>query len=83
MDLKQNVNNLIRDIERNSNLILAIYEHNNGYMLEIYKVLDNISDEELEPIKKRYDDLLGQYKYLKGFYEVIKMIEFKDLKIIK
>ena len=82
MDLKQNVKNLIRDIETNTNLMIAIYRHNEDYMLEIYKVLNDINDEELEPIKKRYDDLLGHYKYLKGMYETIKMIEFKDLEII-
>lgn len=82
MDLKRNVENLIKNIETTSNLIVAIYKHNEGYMLEIYKVLDDVNYETLDPIKKRYDDLLGHYKYLRGMYETIKMIEFKDLKLI-
>ena len=79
MNLKQNINNLIKDIESDTNLILTICEHNNGYMLDIYKVA---SDETLEPIKKRYDDLLGHYKYLRGMYETIKMLELEDLELI-
>ena len=79
MDLKQNVNNLIKNIENKTNLILTICEHNKGYMIDIYKVA---SDETLEPIKKRYDDLLGQYKYLLGMYETIKMLELEDLELI-
>ena len=79
MDLKQNINNLIKNIENKTNLILTICEHNKGYMIDIYKVA---SDETLEPIKKRYDDLLGQYKYLLGMYETIKMLELEDLELI-
>ena len=79
MDLKQNVNSLIRNIEKNTSLILVIYDYNNGYILDIYKVL---SDKTQKKIKKRYDDLLGQYKYLRGMYETIKMLEFEDLELI-
>ena len=74
MDLKQNVNNLTKYIEENSNLIILIYEDKNIYCVEIM-------NEECEDLKKRYDDLLGQYKYLKGMYETIKMFQFKDLEI--
>lgn len=83
MDLKENVDKLIKDIESKTNLILVIYKHNEGYMLETYKVLNDISNEVIEPIKKRYDDLLGQYKYLRGMYTTIKMLEFEYLEIIK
>lgn len=74
MDLKQNVNNLTKYIEENSNLIILIYEDKNMYCVEIM-------NENGEDLKKRYDDLLGQYKYLKGMYETIKMFQFKDLEI--
>ena len=40
-----------------------------------------IMNEKGEDLKKRYDDLLGQYKYLKGMYEAIKMFQFNDLEI--
>lgn len=74
MDLKQNVNNLIKYIEENSNLIILIYEDKNMYCVEIM-------NENGEDLKKRYDDLLSQYKYLKGMYETIKMFQFNDLEI--
>ena len=74
MDLRQNVNNLIKYIEENSNLIILIYEDKNMYCVEIM-------NENGEDLKKRYDDLLSQYKYLKGMYETIKMFQFKDLEI--
>ncbi len=74
MDLRQNVNNLIKYIEENSNLIILIYEDKNMYCVEIM-------NENGDDLKKRYDDLLGQYKYLKGMYETIKMFQFKDLEI--
>lgn len=74
MDLKQNVDNLIKYIEENSNLIILIYEDKNMYCVEIM-------NENGEDLKKRYDDLLSQYKYLKGMYETIKMFQFKDLEI--
>lgn len=74
MDLKQNVNNLTKYIEENSNLIILIYEDKNMYCVEIM-------NENGDDLKKRYDDLLGHYKYLKGMYETIKMFQFKDLEI--
>lgn len=74
MDLKQNVNNLTKYIEENSNLIILIYEDKNMYCVEVM-------NEKGEGLKKRYDDLLGQYKYLKGMYETIKMFQFKDLEV--
>ena len=40
-----------------------------------------VMNEKGEGLKKRYDDLLGQYKYLKGMYETIKMFQFKDLEV--
>lgn len=74
MDLRQNVNNLIKYIEENSNLIILIYEDKNMYCVEIM-------NENGEDLKKKYDDLLGQYKYLKGMYETIKMLQFDDLEV--
>lgn len=74
MDLKQNVNNLTKYIEENSNLIILIYEDKNMYCVEIM-------NEKGEDLKKRYDDLLCQYKYLKGMYETIKMFQFNDLEV--
>lgn len=74
MDLKQNVNNLIKGIETNTNLIILIYEDKNMYCVEIM-------NENGDNLKKIYDDLLGHYKYLKGIYETIKMFQFKDLEV--
>lgn len=74
MDLKQNVNNLIKYIEENSNLIILVYEDKNMYCVEIM-------NEKGDELKKRYDDLLSQYKYLKGMYETIKMFQFNDLEV--
>lgn len=84
MDLKQNVNKLIKNIEDKTNLIIMTSKHNDGYMLEVISVKYDASNEVLnDTILKRYDDLLGMYKFLRGMYRTIQMIEFKDLQIIK
>jgi predicted Zn-dependent protease with MMP-like domain len=83
MDLKQNVDNLIKMIETKTNLLLILYRHNDGYMLEVISVKNDSSNEVLSDLViKRYDDLLGMYKFLRGMYKTIKMLEFKDLELI-
>lgn len=83
MDLKQNVNNLIKMIENKTNLLLLLYKHNEGYMLEVISVKNDTSNEVLNDLViKRYDDLLGMYKFLRGMYKTIKMLEFNVLELI-
>lgn len=83
MDLKLNVNNLIKKIEEKTNLIILVNKYNGGYMLEVISVKNDSSNEVLNDIVlKRYDDLLGIYKFLRGMYRTIQMLEVKDLELV-
>lgn len=83
MDLKLNVNNLIKKIEEKTNLIILVNKYNGGYMLEVISVKNDSSNEVLNDIVlKRYDDLLSIYKFLRGMYRTIQMLEVKDLELV-
>lgn len=79
MDLKENAKNMIDYINENTNLLvcLSLSDDKKGYFIDIYKCLDN----ELEHIIKRYDELEGHLKYLRGMFITINMLQVNDLTI--
>ena len=80
MDLKENAKKMVDFINENTNLLvcLSLSDNKEGYFIDIYKCLDN----ELEHLIKRYDNLEGHLKYLRGMFITINMLQVKDLELV-